>query len=100
MAGVEAPTIGELTTIAAPLDGNRIEINARTTRGGSVETELLEKEKAIDGFTFAANVPFRGDEVWAPLEWRGKRDLSALRGRRLALRLRLASAKVFGFRFA
>jgi len=42
----------------------------------------------------------RGDELWAPLRWKGKAGLSELKGKTIPLRIRLCSAKIFGYRLA
>lgn len=100
LAGIEAVDRGEFTTTTARFQGNRIELNARTTRGGSVEVELAERGEALPGFTFAECVPFAGDELWTPLKWQGRDDLSSLSGKSIDLRIRLRSAKLFAVRFA
>ncbi len=100
LAGIEAVESGGFTTVAAPFDGRRIQLNARTARGGSVEVELREKGKPVPGFTLADALPFRGDELWADLHWKGREHLDSLRGKWLELAFRLRSAKVFAVRFA
>ena len=108
LAGIEAENFGEFfsspvdrsTSSTAPtFQGSQIRINARTTRAGSVQVELWESGKVLEGFSFNENIPFRGDEVWTTCRWKGKETLEALRGKRLQLRFRLASAKIFGYRF-
>jgi hypothetical protein len=111
LAGIQADHIGQFVTNGARFDGTQIQINARTTRAGSVEVEVRERvhtdhlgqfapnSKAVEGFSFADSVPFSGDETWATCRWKGKDDLSALRGKSLELAFRLRSAKVFGYRF-
>ncbi len=103
IAGIEAADHGEFWTGAEVCTGGPIEINARTSKVGRVEVELWESltwfvSKPIPGFTFAECVPFTGDELWTPLRWRGKADLSELKGKRIQLRVRLSSAKIFGYR--
>ena len=103
LAGIEAPGQGEFYTQSVTLEGRDIEINARTTRVGSVEVELWEAvsrylSKPLQGYSFEDNIPFRGDEIWARCQWKGKEDLSELRGKQLQLRIRLSSAKIFGYR--
>jgi len=103
IAGIEAEGQGEFWTQREDCTGCPIEINARTTRAGSVEVELWDcvaGGKPITGFTFDECIPFRGDELWAPLRWKGKADLSELKGRTIQLHIRLCSAKVFGYRLA
>jgi hypothetical protein len=105
LAGIEAENLGEFWTTSFILDGNQIEINARTTRIGKVEVELWESvtgfvAKPLEGYTFDECEPFNGDELWASCQWRGKRDLAELKGKKLSLHVRLSSAKVFGCRLA
>ncbi len=103
LAGIESSGQGEFFTQRVTHDGNQIEINARTTRAGSVEVEVWEAvdryvSKPVNGFTFEENVPFRGDEIWAQCRWKGKESLDELRGKEIQLRFRLCSAKIFGYR--
>jgi hypothetical protein len=41
---------------------------------------------------------FRGDSITHNLSWRGRDDLSALKGRRLLLRMLLQRAEFFSFK--
>ncbi|MFH1008492.1 MAG: hypothetical protein V1800_13480 [Candidatus Latescibacterota bacterium] len=43
------------------------------------------------------SVPFTGDGIWTPCQWKG--DLGTLKGRKIQLRYRLSIAKAFGHRF-
>ena len=99
LAGIEAAHLGQFTTNSARFDGKQIQINSRTTGAGSVEIELRERGKAIEGFSFADCVPFRGDEIWVNSRWKDRQDLMELRGRNLELAVRLRTAKIFAFRF-
>ena len=105
LAGIEARERGEFwTQKLGTFEGTRIEINARTRRAGRVEVALHEPRgrrgtQVLPGYTFDDCVPFSGDEVWAPLEWKKGGDLSALRGKELILHFRLTAAKVFACRF-
>ena len=74
-------------------------INARTAALGSVEVELVQKDKVLPGFSFADCVSFRGDGLYVPLKWQGK-DLSELRGKKFQMHFRLTKAKVFGYQLA
>ena len=99
LAGIQADEVGHFTMNAARFDGHKIQINARTTQGGSVETELRERGKPIAGFTLADAEPFNGDAIWADCRWRNQTDLAALRGKSLEIGIRLRSAKIFACRF-
>jgi hypothetical protein len=105
LAGLEARERGEFwTQKLGRFEGTQIEINARTRRNGRVEVALHEQRgrkgtRPLPGYTFADGVPFSGDEVWKSLEWKNKKDLSELRGKKLILHFRLTAAKVFACRF-
>ena len=100
LAGVEAQDYGEFWTEAALFEDNAIQLNARTARNGKIEMEIWDElaEEALHGFSFSEFIPFTGDEIWVPCQWKG--DLATLRGRRIRLRFRLSCGKVFGYRFA
>jgi hypothetical protein len=92
LAGIQADGKGEFFTNSFTLGGD-IEINVRTATGGSVVVEVWQGEKLA-----VESVPFKGDKVWTPLEWKGKTNLSDLRGKKARLHFRLNKAKVFGYR--
>jgi hypothetical protein len=112
LAGIEAAHMGEFTTKPARFDAARIQLNARTARAGSIEVELREQAsggssrrdaapgKAIEGFSFADCVPFRGDAVWSDCRWKNRADLAGLRGRNIEMAFRLTAAKLFASRWA
>jgi hypothetical protein len=100
LAGIEAAQLGHFTTNSARFDGKQIQINARTTGAGSVEVELRERGKVIEGFSFGDCIPFRGDEIWVNCRSKRRQDLEVLRGRNLELGVRLRTAKIFAYRFA
>jgi len=99
IAGVEAEDYGELWTRPEEVNGRAVEVNARTSKIGSVEAELWESitpyhAKPIPGYTFEECIAFRGDEIWTPLRWKGKSDLSELADKKVQVRIRLSSAIV------
>ncbi len=102
LAGIEASERGEFWVPLEVFDGDRLTINARTSRVGKVEVALhapygRRTTQPIPGYTFAECVAFNGDATAAPLEWKGG-NLAELRGKKLFLHFRLSSAKVFGVR--
>jgi len=52
----------------------------------------------LEGFAFADCVPIKGDKAWATLQWKGKADLSELRGKQFQIHFRLTKAKIFAYR--
>lgn len=98
LAGIEAKE-GEFYTASFRPEGQNIEINARTTSmDGELSVEILENGLPLKGFSHAENEPLRGDSLWTPLRWKGKADLSELRGRKLQLHVRLRHTRIFGYR--
>ena len=99
LAGIEADGLGQFTTTSARFDGQQIQINARTKGAGSVEVELRQRGKAIDGFSFddCVRVPRRRDLGYLPLE--GPPGFERAARRNLELGVRLRTAKIFACRF-
>ncbi|WP_029246947.1 sialidase family protein [Schlesneria paludicola] len=100
LAGIQADQLGQFTTTAALFLGQRIQLNARASRAGSVEVELRERGKAVPGFSFDDFQPLSGDHIWTDCQWKGQDNVGGLRGKYLELAIRLRSAKVFAYRFA
>jgi hypothetical protein len=83
----------------AVFTGKRIELNARTSRSGSVKVELRESGKPIPGYSFNESMRFQSDELWANCRWEGKDDVAGLSGKKLEIAFELSSAKIFACRF-
>jgi hypothetical protein len=63
-----------------------------------VEPYYHEPEgKPIEGFASKDFDVFRGDSITHRLSWRGNSDLSALKGRRLMLRMLMQRAEIHSF---
>jgi hypothetical protein len=91
---------GALITRPFVAQSDAITINAQT-HTGEILAELVEpwwydpSGKPIEGFTSRDSDPFRGDSVAHKLTWRGKSALSALRGRRVMLRMSLFHSDIY-----
>lgn len=102
LAGIVADDYGEFWTVPVVFDGERIEINARTSHSGSVTVELWDYEGTgpIAPFLLEDAVPFSGDGIWTTCKWKsGNAGLAELEGRKVRLRFCVSSAQVFGYRF-
>ena len=87
--------------------GDSISINARIQNSGELRAELVEPfnernqgdygGKLIAGFGADDFDVFEGDSTSHLLSWRGNADLSALRGRRLMLRIALSCGEIWSF---
>lgn len=92
--------LGAMITRPFTLESESITINA-ATQGGALRAELVEpwnyepRGKTIEGFTMQDSDPFTGDAVSHTLSWKGKTDLSALRGKRLMLRIHMYHAQLY-----
>ena len=96
---------GALTTRPLLLEGNRLKINATGVDKfvgpgyGTVRVEVLDAAtgEAVSGFGKEDSDAFSGDEIGYTASWKGKSDLSALRGKAVRLRFHLDKAKLFSF---
>ena len=86
--------------------GQQLKLNFKTLLPGAfVEVEIVDGSlpnrtgaslvPALEGFSFADCDRMSGDELAAVVSWRGKSDLSALKGRKIHLRFRMARAQLF-----
>lgn len=98
LAGIEADNIGEFYTYGMTMTGSQIELNFKTHYTGSLELELQENNQAVEGYTFADCLPESGDFVWKKFQWKNKKDVAELIGRKLVLRFRLNKAKIYAVR--
>jgi hypothetical protein len=101
---LEAPLAGAVTLLERPCAGKELRVNFRTESGGWLQFELApgipnrsgpEAPAPIPGFSFAECDPLQGDALNQPVTWRGRSDLSSLRGSRVVLRVRMMRAKLF-----
>lgn len=100
LAGIESDTEGEFYTHPLRPEGEHLEMNARTAPGGSVKVELCADGVPLEGYSLADNIPFAGDQIWAPLRWAEHPDISGLKGKKMQLHFVLSNAKIFGYRVA
>jgi len=101
LAGAHAPDEGELT-IGLQTCGDRLMANYRTEPGGWLRFELADRLMwppqpwpGIDGYRFEDMPAMQGDETHALVSWKGSPELPALKGRPVAVRVRLYKATLF-----
>jgi hypothetical protein len=88
---------GELVTKAFPIEGRELRLNADPARG-EIRVQLDDADgRPLAGFTAADAEPVRGDSVELGVSWKGQKDLSALKGRRVKLRVQLRNARLYSF---
>jgi len=89
---------GKLTTVPVVFSGNRLELNARTGAGGSIQAELLDAaRKRLEGFK--PSIRFQGDELRATIRWSDSAPLATLKGNPVTLLFHLNKAELYSFAF-
>ena len=104
LAALEAPVEGRVTTIGRQCHGAELRLNFQTRKAGWIKVELttpptepISQVEPIEGFSLAEADPLSGDELDQVVTWKGRSDLSSLRGRKVALRIHMARTKLFSF---
>ena len=93
---------GEFTTKPLVFEGERLEINARTTGDeGRVTVEVLDASTGapLAGFGREDCDAFQGNSVAHAVTWRNGPSLKDLAGEPVRLRFHLRRAKIFAFQF-
>ena len=90
---------GKLLTRPMFLRGRHLFANVQVREGGFLGVEILDVtgRTPVDGFGFEDAVPITGDELRAPITWRGGRDVAVLAGREVRLRFVLRRASFYAF---
>jgi len=92
---------GTVDTCAMRFAAPQLRLNFSTSAVGSVRVEIGDEEgRALPGFALDDMDPLYGDQLDAPISWKGGGDLSALIGTSVRLRFELHDADVFALRFA
>jgi hypothetical protein len=87
---------GNIETVPVIFDGNRLELNASTKRGGSVTAEIWD---AAGTKRLARSRPVSGDSLRHRLEWEDSADIAAFAAKPVTVRFLLKNAKLFAFAF-
>jgi len=101
LAGIHAPAEGQFT-MTLQACGERMLANFRTEPGGWVRFELTDRLvwpplqlPGLPGRCFEQAEPLSGDHTRREVAWRAGADLSDLRGRDVAVRVRLYKATLY-----
>jgi hypothetical protein len=87
---------GSVTTRHLKLMGDSLFVNASVR--GELRVEILdESNQAIPGYSAADCDPLRGDKLRHRVNWRGKANLSRLRGKQVKLRFFLREGDLYSF---
>ncbi|MCZ6676835.1 MAG: hypothetical protein O7E52_06260 [Candidatus Poribacteria bacterium] len=102
LVALEAPIEGQFTMVERICQGDRLLLNYRTEPGGWIQVALAlppstppAPVKELEGYGLTDCDILEGDELERAVTWRGNASLSALKGRRISVRIRMARAKLF-----
>jgi hypothetical protein len=89
----------ELLTRPFAVTDGELYLNADAS-GGYVQVEVCDTEgRAIPGFAFDDNVPFRGDSLAANVIWKGNPDKSIIERRVIRIKVRALQASLYSLFF-
>lgn len=95
-----AYTGGSLTTPPITFSGTHLQLNIDTGAMGTAFVELRDAEgRALPGFTRADCEEVGGNFLDATVRWKGKSDLTALRGKPIRLHMTARGTKLYAFQF-
>jgi hypothetical protein len=88
--------------ITKPLtfEGDRLEINAATSAGGSITIGFLDGETMQPIAGFEASNEFYGDQIQHFTHFGKRRDISAMAGRTVRLKITMYGADLYSLRFS
>ncbi len=101
LVAIEAPDVGEFSTVGFLPPGRKVLINALTPRAGEIRVEVATdpEGKTVAGRSFEECKPLIGDCYKTPITWNGQEDLGSREGTPVILRFRLDHAQIFGLEF-
>jgi hypothetical protein len=91
---------GIITTNPVVFTGNRLVVNAKLFKAGSLKIEILDDSNIpVPGFTIAEAKPITGDQLSAVVSWQQGADLKRLAGKRIKLRFHLKGGDLYSYWF-
>lgn len=91
---------GEMVTKPFTFSGDELEINYATSAAGSLRFEIQDASgEPIPGYTLEDSREIIGDQISRVVTWQGGPSVAELMGQPVRLRVVLADAKLFSFRF-
>ena len=100
MIALEAPELGEFTTVAVLAPGTRLRVNAVTALAGYILIEAAGFDGTpLPGRSFADATPLEGDCFWEPVAWKSTNEIGVRAGEPVVLRFRMKMAKIYGLEF-
>jgi hypothetical protein len=100
LMAIEATEKGGFTTPAILAPGQKLRINALTSRVGEIRVEAAGLDgKPIPGHSFANSNPIMGDQFRAPITWKETDALGVEASKPVVLRFLVNKAKIYGLDF-
>ena len=101
LVALEAPERGEFTTVGLVAPGEKLRINAATSRAGSIRVAVSTRDGTmLPGRSFDDCEPIVGDQHRALVQWKGgEEDLAFDAGQPICLRFRMDHAQIFRLEF-
>lgn len=98
---LSAPASGGIVlTKSLQWKGQVLNVNCTINKGGSLKAELQDAEgNPLPGFELANSDSFTGDETAVPLTWKGKSDLSSLKGKAVRIKFSLKDGDLYSIQF-
>lgn len=91
---------GEMITKPFQFTGSELEINYASSAVGGLRFELQDEAgKPLPGYTLTDSREIIGDQISRVVTWSGGKDVSALAGKTIRMRVVLKDADLFSFRF-
>ncbi|MCW3053885.1 MAG: hypothetical protein JWN14_3055 [Chthonomonadales bacterium] len=95
-----AYTGGTLSTPLLRFSGTHLQFNIDSGGMGTAFVEIRDAHgQPIPGFTYAESEEIGGNFLDTTARWKGKSDLTALRGKPIRLHLKARGAKLYAFQF-
>jgi hypothetical protein len=81
--------------------GDTLRLNVKVSAGGRVVVGLLDEHDApVPGMSVQDCIPITGDHIDTPVIWKTSADVGVRAGKPTKLRVEMASANLYAFRFA
>ncbi len=101
ISAVESPERGAFTTMSFQPPGERLYVNVRTKRAGSIRIALegAEWDRPLPGYGWEDAVPIVGDHHRMQVRWRGTETLPKCNGAPIALMVEMDGASLYALEF-
>ncbi len=93
--------VGEMVTKPLRFSGNRLILNYSTSAAGGIRVEIQDRDgKPVPGFTLKDADEAIGDWIERTVTWKGRSDVSKLKGKPVRLRFVMKDADLYSLKFS